>query len=69
MKRTILTVDDEPFFREEVVDFLRGATPATQVWEVDTAANGTEALEKLAQKPYDVVLLDINMPGLDGLEV
>ena len=35
---------------------------------VDTASSGLEALEKVAANPYDIVLLDIFMPGIDGLE-
>jgi DNA-binding response OmpR family regulator len=36
---------------------------------IDTAANGEEALQKLAAKPYTVMLLDLRMPGIDGMEV
>jgi len=68
-QKTILVVDDEPFFREEVVAFLNGPSFAAQGWEVESAARGDEALTRLAQAPYDVMLLDINMPGLDGMEV
>ena len=38
-------------------------------WDVDTAEDGRQALEALARQPYDVVLLDIQMPDIDGLEV
>jgi two-component system sensor histidine kinase/response regulator len=67
--KTILVVDDEPFFREEVVDFLGNPTFAARGWKVESAASGTEALARLEQVPCDVMLLDINMPGLDGMEV
>ncbi|HET92422.1 MAG TPA: hybrid sensor histidine kinase/response regulator [Chloroflexi bacterium] len=67
--RTILAVDDEPFFREEVVDFLRGARFAAQGWTVEAASSGEEALARLVESPYDVMLLDINMPGMDGMDV
>jgi signal transduction histidine kinase len=67
--KTILVVDDEPFFREEVVVFLSNPTFAARGWKVESAASGTEALARLEQAPWDVMLLDINMPGLDGMEV
>ncbi|MCK4315428.1 MAG: response regulator [Anaerolineae bacterium] len=68
-QKTILVVDDEPFFREEVVAFLNNPSFAAQGWKVEAAASGEEALTRLEQAPYDVMLLDINMPGLDGMEV
>jgi signal transduction histidine kinase len=67
--RTILVVDDEPFFREEVVAFLSRATFAARGWEVEAAAGGEEALARLERDTCDVVLLDINMPGMDGMEM
>jgi len=68
-QKTILTVDDEPFFREEVVAFLCSPTFAARGWRVEATASGEEALARLEQDPCDVVLLDINMPGLDGMQV
>ena len=68
-QKTILVVDDEPFFREEVVAFLSNPTFAAQGWKVEATASGEEALARLEQAPCDVMLLDINMPGLDGMEV
>jgi len=68
-QKTILVVDDEPFFREEVVTFLSNPTFAAQGWKVEATASGEEALARLEQAPCDVMLLDINMPGLDGMEV
>jgi signal transduction histidine kinase len=67
--RTILVVDDEPFFREEVVAFLSRATFTARGWEVEAAASGEEALARLERDTCDVMLLDINMPGMDGMEV
>jgi len=67
--KTIFVVDDEPFFREEVVAFLSNPTFAARGWKVESAASGAEALARLEQAPCDVMLLDINMPGLDGMEV
>jgi two-component system sensor histidine kinase/response regulator len=69
--KTILIVDDEPFFREEAVAFLGGSAFVARGWKAEAAASGEEALNLLehAQVPYDVMLLDINMPGIDGMEV
>ena len=68
-QKTILIVDDEPFFREEVVAFLTSSTFAAQGWKVEATASGEEALSWLKQASCDVMLLDINMPGLDGMQV
>jgi signal transduction histidine kinase len=68
-QRTILVVDDEPFFREEVVAFLSNPTFAARGWAVSAVEGGEEALERLQQISFDVMLLDINMPGVDGMEV
>jgi len=69
-QKTILVVDDEPFFREEVVAFLSSPPFAARGWKVEAAAGGEEALTRLERVPCcDVMLLDINMPGLDGMEV
>jgi signal transduction histidine kinase len=67
--KTILVVDDEPFFREEVVAFLNSQTSTTHGWVAEAAESGEEALAKLMQAPRDVMLLDINMPGMDGMDV
>jgi two-component system sensor histidine kinase/response regulator len=67
--KTILVVDDEPFFREEVVVFLSNPAFAARGWTVESAAGGEEALAWLGEASCDVMLLDINMPGLDGMEV
>ena len=68
-QKTILVVDDEPFFREEVVAFLNNPTFAARGWKVEATACGEVALAWLEQAPCDVMLLDINMPGLDGMDV
>jgi signal transduction histidine kinase len=68
-QKSILVVDDEPFFREEVVDFLSGSAFEDRGWRAEAAAGGEEALALLEQKHYDIVLLDINMPLMDGMEV
>ncbi|MGO9641796.1 MAG: response regulator transcription factor [Candidatus Acidiferrales bacterium] len=60
---TILVVDDEPQIRR----VLR-ATLAADGYAIVEALNGTEALEKLRSEKPDLVLLDMNLPGMDGLE-
>jgi two-component system, NarL family, response regulator NreC len=62
----ILVVDDNELVRHGVVDIL--ASKAT--WEVcGEAPDGKEAIRKARELRPDVVLLDISMPGLNGLEV
>jgi DNA-binding response OmpR family regulator len=60
----ILVVDDEEKMRRSLADILR-----LEGYRVDTAANGEEACERLENARYDLVLLDLKMPGMDGLEV
>ena len=60
----ILVVDDDPTFRHGLHASLKSSG-----YEVDSARNAEEALEYVRQHPVGMVLLDINMPGLGGLEV
>ncbi len=60
----LLVVDDDPTVREVVVSYLRAARH-----EVTEAADGEEALEEMRSLPADLVVLDLMMPGIDGLEV
>ncbi|MGI6656179.1 MAG: response regulator [Desulfobulbus sp.] len=59
----ILIVDDEDDFRETIVKRLR----ARKI-HADEANGGMKALEMLREHPYDVVILDVKMPGMDGIE-
>ena len=61
--KKIMIVDDEEDVRLFLSDFL-----AEREFWVDTAGSGEEALEKLAKQSVDIILLDIMMPGMDGLE-
>lgn len=61
---TILIIDDERSIRNTLSDIL-----ANENYEVDQAENGSEALEKIKHNIYDVILCDIKMPVMDGLEV
>ena len=60
----ILVVDDEIDLREAIARGLR-----RQGYAVDIANNGDEAIEKSSYTTYDLVCLDLTMPGIDGLEV
>ena len=62
-KRRILIVDDEAGVRESLRMVLK------DTYEPVAVASGAEALDALAAGPFDVVLLDIVMPGMDGLEL
>jgi len=62
--KKILVVDDEEsihlLYREELEE---------EGYQVFSATNGEEALEIFGSNPIDLVILDINMPGMDGIEV
>ena len=57
----ILVVDDAATVRMYYRDILEGAG-----FSVDAAFNGIEALEKALQEPFDLYIVDVNMPKLDG---
>jgi two-component system, NtrC family, nitrogen regulation response regulator NtrX len=60
----ILVIDDERSIRNTLRDILDN-----EGYKVDDAENGMEGLKLVNSKKYDVILLDIKMPGMDGLEV
>jgi len=60
----ILIIDDERSIRNTLKDILE-----TEKYKVDEAENGELAIEKIKQSTYDVILCDIKMPGIDGMEV
>jgi DNA-binding NtrC family response regulator len=61
-KGSVLVVDDEEIMRDVLETILSGAG-----YKVDLAKTGEEALEAYGRKPYDVVLMDVSMPGIGGL--
>lgn len=63
MKR-ILLVEDEPTIRTAVRDALRG-----RGFEVDDTIDGAEGLRRAQRDRYDLIVLDVMLPGLDGFEV
>lgn len=64
--KRVLIVDDE----EKVVFFLRESLEELgQDFTIGTAKSAEEALEKIATQPYDLVISDLRMPGIDGLQL
>ncbi|MQY31973.1 LytR/AlgR family response regulator transcription factor [Nocardia aurantia] len=66
MALRVLAVDDEKPALDELVYLLRGQP---EIGEVHSACDATTALRLLRAHPVDAVFLDINMPGLDGMEL
>jgi two-component system chemotaxis response regulator CheY len=62
---TILVVDDSTTIRRMVIASLRQLTGVRFV----QAGNGLEAIEQLALMPVDIIILDLNMPDMHGMEV
>lgn len=62
----VLFVDDEIQVLEGIEDMLRARRFG---WEMDFAVGGAEALEKLAAAPFDVIVSDMRMPGMNGAEL
>ena len=62
--KRILVVEDDLFLRELYTDIL-----TAESYKVESAQDGEEALQKIKVGGYDLVLLDIIMPKMDGLEV
>jgi CheY-like chemotaxis protein len=61
--KRILVVDDEPELLEIIREHFQGR------YEVDTALSGASAIERFVRNRPDMVFLDVNMPGVDGLTV
>jgi CheY-like chemotaxis protein len=64
MMRAVLVVEDDHQMREMLVTLL-----ADHGFEVQAASNGNEALAQLEQRPPAVVISDVGMPGMDGVEL
>lgn len=60
--KRVLVVDDEASIRE-----LLSKTLALEKYEVDTAADGPSALDRMRVSAYDLLIADLKMPGMDGL--
>jgi len=64
MAKKILVVEDELFLRDLYIQILKDAG-----YEVDSAADGDEGLQKMSNGGYDLVLLDIVLPKRDGIQI
>ncbi len=62
----VLVVDDDDVVR---LSYERSLKAANSNVEVETALNGEDALKAMERKTFDVVLLDLRMPGMDGMTV
>lgn len=63
-KTSLLIVEDEHYLRELYVDIFK-----QDGFEVDSAEDGNEAYDKMNHNKYDLILLDIILPGMDGMQV
>jgi DNA-binding response OmpR family regulator len=64
MKSNILVVDDEPVARQSLSDILR-----LEGYAVNSVPNGQSAVEYVRTHPVELMIVDLRMPGMDGLEV
>jgi putative two-component system response regulator len=62
-KQRILIIDDEPAMLNLLISFLN------KKYEVDSAMEGEAALQKIISQQYDVILSDIHLPGLTGIDI
>mgnify|MGYP006304828597 CR=1 FL=1 len=62
--KKVLVVDDEPRIRELLSDLLSGPT-----LQVSLAGDGLEAVRLLRRRRFDVVVTDLNMPGMNGVDL
>ncbi|HOP07814.1 MAG TPA: response regulator [candidate division Zixibacteria bacterium] len=63
LKKSILVVDDEEIIREFLFEVL------SEDYEITLAADGDEAIEKLGQRGFDLIITDLKMPRVSGEEV
>jgi len=66
MKFRVLVVDDEPLARASVVNLVK---PDADVGVVDECGDGAAARQAIERQPPDIVFLDIEMPGIDGVQL
>src|SRR6266581_1906772 len=61
---SILLIEDEPRLRKNLQLLLQ-----REGYRITTASNGAEGIQKVAEEPYDLVIIDIIMPEMDGFQV
>ena len=66
MSKTILIVDDSRISRMLIKAIVNAAKPD---WDIIEADSGEDALSKVENASFDVATLDLNMPGIDGIEL
>jgi HD-like signal output (HDOD) protein len=66
MKKRILFVDDEPFVLKALQRMLHGMRTE---WEMEFVSSGPQALEMMRRDPFDVIVTDMRMPGMNGAEL
>ncbi len=64
LEKRILVVEDDQEMRSLLKDFLKG-----EGYKVDSANNGSEAFRKLARQLFNLIITDVRMPGLSGLDI
>jgi DNA-binding NtrC family response regulator len=63
-RAAVLVVDDEPLIRDTIAEYL-----SQEGFDVVSSASGEEALEQATSRRFDVALCDVQLPGMDGLEL
>mgnify|MGYP005835923795 CR=1 FL=1 len=64
VKKRILIIEDDEEMRSLLRDFFE-----EDGFEIDSVGNGSEAFRKIAREPFDLIITDIRMPGLTGLDI
>lgn len=64
LRKNVLVVDDQEVVRLSFLRSLKGAD-----CDVEAVSSGSEALREMERRPFDVVMLDLRMPGMDGMSV
>lgn len=60
----ILVIDDDTYIRDMLEEFLKG-----KGYDVETISNGHDAIEIIKTKAFDVIMVDLKMPGMSGIEI